>query len=491
MSFTNSWTISSSNDFQANQQHPQRRSFFSQTALLWFEGLPDLSPVLPGAPMLVVGAARLVPSAPRCSQACHQSSQTCFRRSQVLPGAPKVLSGALRCFQTYHSHSHGTPVAVIRHPRYSEGRQECPPRVWYSPQIDASKFTLHILPDTAGGFQWLKYILLMYRLDSGSETMLRIQIKQLLFEGGSHSYNMDKNKLLFTWMEFVHLIIHQFFFPANSLGSQPTTSQCFQPLALQILVLAHRNSFYASQIPLVSHPNRPSVAWSLSRHIASNSGDPCQSGSQCSQSFPTLSNHGLSSPKHISAMICTSEILVHLLGPCAVLLYFISTPVPSVLVPLCWDGYMSVPEGTPIILSTLPSPLPFSGLCHWDEQFPISVGTPIGKATHLTIWYWGFALWLILLNSHTCVWSSSARIGPSPFCNMFCTSHISASPRVQTILCSVKCCSIIIPGFQSWWWFSILFDASLSSSVCFLFSPWNSLFEYLLLPSGCFSCQTE
>jgi len=53
------------------------------------------------------------------------------------------------------------PVRVIRDPSYSEGRPECPPRVWYSPEIDASKFTLHILSDTPGVFQRLKYILLM------------------------------------------------------------------------------------------------------------------------------------------------------------------------------------------------------------------------------------------------------------------------------------------------------------------------------------------
>jgi hypothetical protein len=79
----------------------------------------------------------------------------------ALPGAPKVLSGTLRRFQTCHITSSGSPVQVIRDPSYSEGRLECPPRVWYSPEIDASKFTLHIFSDTPGGFQWLKYILLM------------------------------------------------------------------------------------------------------------------------------------------------------------------------------------------------------------------------------------------------------------------------------------------------------------------------------------------
>jgi hypothetical protein len=102
MSVKNRGTIRRSYDFQAYQKRSQRRCF-SQTALLSFEVLPDLSPALPGAPRLVVSA-----------------------------------------------------------PSYSEGRQECPPMVWYSPEIDAYKFTLHILSDTAGGFQSLKYILLMY-----------------------------------------------------------------------------------------------------------------------------------------------------------------------------------------------------------------------------------------------------------------------------------------------------------------------------------------
>jgi len=38
-------------------------------------------------------------------------------------------------------------------------------------------------------------------------------------------------------MEVLDLIYHQFFFTANSLGRQPTTSQYFQPLAPQTLAL--------------------------------------------------------------------------------------------------------------------------------------------------------------------------------------------------------------------------------------------------------------
>jgi len=72
----------------------------------------------------------------------------------VIQGAPRHVAGAPQLVV-------GTPRPVAGDPSYSEGRQECPPRVWYSPEIDASKFTLHILSDTPGGFQWLKYIVLM------------------------------------------------------------------------------------------------------------------------------------------------------------------------------------------------------------------------------------------------------------------------------------------------------------------------------------------
>jgi len=137
--------------------------------------LPDCSTVIWGAPRLVAGAPRLVigaprlvagasrhdAGAPRCSQACRRRSQVYRWRSHVLPGAPEVLSGAPRCSQTYYNHSHGAPVPVTRDPSYSDGRPECPPMVWYSPEIDASKFTLQILSDTPRVFQWLKYFFLM------------------------------------------------------------------------------------------------------------------------------------------------------------------------------------------------------------------------------------------------------------------------------------------------------------------------------------------
>jgi len=97
----------------------------------------------------------------QCSQTCHPCPQSCHRWSRVHPGARNVLYGARRCSQTFHNHSHGTHEPVIRDTSYSEGRPESSPRVWYSPAIDTSMFTLHILSDTPAGLQRLKYVLPM------------------------------------------------------------------------------------------------------------------------------------------------------------------------------------------------------------------------------------------------------------------------------------------------------------------------------------------
>ena len=148
MSFENRSEMSSSYGFQAHLQRSQR-CHFSQTAWQWFEVLPGLLLALPSlSPALLCAPRHVV-------------------------GAPRLVAGAPGCTQTYHNHSHGTPVPVIRDPSYFEGRPECPPTVWHSPEIDASMFTLHILSDTPGGSQWLNYILLMMLWRGGRETSLR------------------------------------------------------------------------------------------------------------------------------------------------------------------------------------------------------------------------------------------------------------------------------------------------------------------------------
>jgi hypothetical protein len=75
-------------------------------------------------------------------------------------------------------------------------------------------------------------------LDVGSETELQIQVQELLFDDAYLSNVVDDKKSWFTRMEVLDLIYHQFFLTANSVGRQPTTSQYFQPLAPQTLVLA-------------------------------------------------------------------------------------------------------------------------------------------------------------------------------------------------------------------------------------------------------------
>jgi len=76
-----------------------------------------------------------------------------------------------------------------------------------------------------------------YWLDLGSETTLRIHAGELQFDDAYLGKVIDDKKSWYTWMKVLDLIYHQFFFTANSLGRQPTTSQLFQPLTPQTLVL--------------------------------------------------------------------------------------------------------------------------------------------------------------------------------------------------------------------------------------------------------------
>jgi hypothetical protein len=98
--------------------------------------LPCLSPVLPS----------LSPVFPCLSLVLPYLSLVLPCLSPVLPGAPMLVVSA--------------PRLVVGTWSYSDGRQECAPRVSYSPEIDASKFTLHILSDNPGDSKRLNYILL-------------------------------------------------------------------------------------------------------------------------------------------------------------------------------------------------------------------------------------------------------------------------------------------------------------------------------------------
>jgi hypothetical protein len=59
----------------------------------------------------------------------------------------------------------------------------------------------------------------------------------LLHDDAYLSKVIDDMKACFTRMDVLDLIYHQFFFTANGLGQQPTTSQFFQSLTPQTLAL--------------------------------------------------------------------------------------------------------------------------------------------------------------------------------------------------------------------------------------------------------------
>ena len=98
------------------------------------------------------------------------------------------------------------PVSVISDPSYSEGLPEYSPRVWYAPEIDDSKFPLHILSDIPGAFQRLKYISLMLSVDiasSNTEHQQRVnrastELQQSFNRASTeHQQRMNKDSTIF------------------------------------------------------------------------------------------------------------------------------------------------------------------------------------------------------------------------------------------------------------------------------------------------------
>lgn len=81
----------------------------------------------------------------------------------------------------------------------------------------------------------LRPVVRSYKLDVGSDSVLRIQHKELLFDNTILSKEVDDRKSSFTRMEVLDVIYDQFLFTANNLGCQPTTSPYVQLLAPQTL----------------------------------------------------------------------------------------------------------------------------------------------------------------------------------------------------------------------------------------------------------------
>ena len=126
---------------------------FSQSALLWFEVLPDILSVLPDFVL-------------------------------ALEGAPGAVIGASSWF---------------------EGRQQCPPSVWYSLEIDWYKFALQIIPDTPGGSQRLDYILLMH---SGEIGLLSVCFIVLIPPVGYVQYSKWSDNFHLVWIETIDIWIN-------------------------------------------------------------------------------------------------------------------------------------------------------------------------------------------------------------------------------------------------------------------------------------------
>ena len=95
MSFKNRWMISSSYDFQAHQQHSQRRCHFptllysdsrcSQVLPVLLSALPDLLSALPDLLSALPGLLPALPGAPRCTQSSLRRSEMFSNLSQSLP----------------------------------------------------------------------------------------------------------------------------------------------------------------------------------------------------------------------------------------------------------------------------------------------------------------------------------------------------------------------------------------------------------------------
>jgi len=93
-----------------------------------------------------------------------RGSQTCRQHCQDLPGGPRCTQSSLLWSEVFPNLTQSLPwYSWTSHQRslLLSRPAGMPSLVLYSSNIDTSKFTLHILSDTPGGFQWLKYIFLM------------------------------------------------------------------------------------------------------------------------------------------------------------------------------------------------------------------------------------------------------------------------------------------------------------------------------------------
>ena len=259
-----------------------------------------------------------------------------------------------------------------------------------------------------------------YRLDLCSETELRIQVMELLFDDAYLSNGIDDKKSWFTQMELHDLIDHQFFFTSKSLGRQPTTSQYLQPLTQQTLALAavtihcarseyasgkkaivmfcqddYRGTFCPS--PVI---NARLEATTLIRHTIAGRVIPpaAQLHYETPSSIPistlqprsTLfcsSQHSIAHSTLVNCLWCTSvSIVTHIMNSACL------TP-PPVSTHLRWYGCSSIPVGAPQprFGSLFHSVLLHHLLCtpHFHTALPI-------LALLCSWWLLPFSIWIII-----------------------------------------------------------------------------------------------
>jgi len=106
---------------------------------------------------------------PDISQSLYLISAFIWQYSQVHPmfslallHVPRLIILTPMVLHLQSSDIAATTIPGVYDSSHSEGLPDCPASVTYSPEVDTSQFTLHILSYPPGGSQWLKYIVLMY-----------------------------------------------------------------------------------------------------------------------------------------------------------------------------------------------------------------------------------------------------------------------------------------------------------------------------------------
>ena len=188
------------------------------------------------------------------------------------------------------------------------------------------------------------------KLGLGTETELWTKVKELLFGDAYLSKVVDDMKSSFTRMEVLDLIYHQFFFTANSLGPQPTTSQYFQPLAPQTSALAATAIHCA--LSEYASGTKATVMFSQDEYRGTFGPSPVMNSSLEAIALSITHQRAAS----YSPPLGRSFILVGAPQPRLKLFYFIPQSIPplSVLLnPLYLDWRFSIPFRTLSPLSVL------------------------------------------------------------------------------------------------------------------------------------------